>query len=101
MRAFQAMKSVDGGIARRGSYNDLVGTDDDFSLPQSYTCVPPPLKKYKESSCVLPTINILKDIWCELFLRDHQNVEVNRSFCQLKLKCAPTPAPSNNSIFHY
>ena len=25
MRGFQAMKSVDGGIARRDSYNDLVG----------------------------------------------------------------------------
>ena len=101
MPAFQAMKSVDGGTARRGSYNDLVGIDDDFSLPQSYTYVPPPLKKYKESSCALPTINYLKDIWCELLLRDHQNEEVTRTFCQLKVKCALTPAPSNNSIFHY
>ena len=60
MRGFQAMKSVDGGIARRDSYNDLVGTVGDFSLPQCYTYFPPPLKKHKEFSFALHTINILK-----------------------------------------
>ena len=54
------MKSVDNEIARRSSHNDLVGTVSDFSLPQSYTYVPPPLKKYKEYSCALPTFNIPK-----------------------------------------
>ena len=79
MSAFQSMKSVDDGIARRDSHNDLTGTVGDFSLPQSYTCVPPPLKKYKEYSCVLPTINIRKDIRCELILKGHRNKEVTRS----------------------
>ena len=41
--ALQTMKSVDDGIARRSSQNDLVGTVSDFSLPQSYI-VPPLLK---------------------------------------------------------
>ena len=44
MCAFQSIKLVDGGIAKRDSHNDLVGTVDGFSLPQSYTYVPPPLK---------------------------------------------------------
>ena len=104
MCAFQSMKSVDN--RRHDSHNDLVGTIGDFSLTLSYTNVPPPLKKYKEYSCALTTINIPKDIWCGLILKDHQNEEVTRSFCQL-LKTqgactmqeirAPTPAPSNNS----
>ena len=34
--AFQAIKSVDDGIARHSSQNDLVGTVSNFSLPQSY-----------------------------------------------------------------
>ena len=34
--AFRTMKSLDDGIARRSSQNDLVGTVNDFSLPQSY-----------------------------------------------------------------
>ena len=46
--AFQTMKPVDDGIVRRFSQNDLVGTVSDFSLPQSYTNVPPLLKKHKE-----------------------------------------------------
>ena len=62
MPDFQAIKSVDGGIARRDSYNDFVGTVVDFSLPQCYTCVPSPLKKYKEFSFALHTINILKNM---------------------------------------
>ena len=107
------MKSVDEGIARRHNHNDLVGTVGDFSLHQSYTYVPPPLKKYKEYSCALPTINVLKDIRCELILKDNQNQEVTRSFCQLEPvlkthgactmqeKRAPTSAPSNSFIFHY
>ena len=66
MCAFQSMKSVDNGIARDDGHNDLVGTVGDFSLPRSYTYVPPPLKKYKEYSYTLPTINITKDIWCGL-----------------------------------
>ena len=74
--AFQTMKSVDDGIARRSSQNDLVGTVSDFSLPQSYINVPPILKKYKEYSCALPTINIPEDIWCELILKDHQNEQI-------------------------
>ena len=107
------MKSVDEEIARHHNHNDLVGTVGDFTLHQSYTYVPPPLKKYKEYSFALPTINIPKDIWCGLILKDHQNQEVTWSFCQLKLvlkthgactmqeKRAPTSAPSNNFIFHY
>ena len=74
--AFQIMKSVDDGIARCSSQNDLVGTVSDFSLPQSYLNVPPLLKKYKEYSCALPTINIPEDIWCELILKDHQNEKI-------------------------
>ena len=45
--AFQSMKPVDEGIARRYSHNDLVGTVGYFSRPQSYTNVPLLLKKYK------------------------------------------------------
>ena len=59
---------VDEGMERRHSQNDLVDTCGGFSLHKSYTYVPPPLKKYKEYSCALPTINIPKDIWCELIL---------------------------------
>ena len=55
-----------------------MGTVRDFSLPQSYTNVPPLLKKRKGYSCVLPTINIPEDIWCELILKDHQNEEILR-----------------------
>ena len=33
--AFQTMKSVEDGIARRSSQNELVVTVNDFSLPQS------------------------------------------------------------------
>ena len=83
--AFQSMKSVAYGITRRDNHNNLLGTVGEFYLPQSYTYVPPPLKKYKEYSCALPAINITKDIWCELILKNHQNEEVTRSFCQLKL----------------
>ena len=57
-------------------HSDLVGTAGDFSLPQSYIYVSPPLKKYKEYSCTLTTINIPKDICCGLILKDHQNEEV-------------------------
>ena len=85
MCAFYSVKSVDDGITKRDSHEDLVGKVSDFFLPQSYTYVPPPLKKCKEYSCVLLTINIRKDIWCELILKDNQNEEVTRSFCQLKL----------------
>ena len=73
--AFRTMKSLDDGIARRSSQNDLVGTVNDFSLPQSYINVWPLLKKCKEYSCALPTVNILEDIWCELILK-YQNEEV-------------------------
>ena len=45
--AFQSMKSVDDGVARRDSRNDLVGT------------------------VALPTINNPKDIWCGMILKDH------------------------------
>ena len=45
MCAFQTMKSVDDGIARRYNQNYLVGTVSGFSLPQSYTNVPPLLIK--------------------------------------------------------
>ena len=65
--------AVDDGIVRRSSQNDTVS---DFSLPQSYINVPSLLKKDKEYSCALPTINIPEDIWCELILKDHQNEEV-------------------------
>ena len=103
--AFQSMKSVDDGIARRDSHNDLVGTVGHFSLHLYilHTYVPPPLKKYKEYSCALPTINNPKDIWSGMISKDHQNQKVTRSFCQLNLflkthgpftmqeKRAPTP----------
>ena len=79
------MKSVDDGIARCDSHNDLVGTVGDFSLHLYITYVPPPLKKYKEYSCALPTINNSKDIWCGMTLKDHQNQKVIRSFCPLNL----------------
>ena len=74
--AFQAMKSVDDGIARRSSQNDLVGTVSNFSLPQSYINIQSLLKKCKEYSCALPTINIPENICCELILKDQQNEEV-------------------------
>ena len=92
---FQSMKSVDEGIARRHSHNDLVGTVGDFSLNQSYTYVPPPLKKYKEYSCALPTINIPKDIWCELILKDHQNQGSHTEFLS-----AETCAKNTWSLYH-
>ena len=111
---FQTMKSVDDGIARRSSQNDLVSTVSDFSLPQSYVKVPSLLKKDKEYSCALPSQNIPEDIWCELILKDHQNEEVIwmkiflsaettakdawRSYHGGK-KRVPTPTPSNSSIF--
>ena len=78
MCAFYSMKSVDDEIAKRDSHEDLLGTVGDIVLPQSYTYVPP-------NSCVLLTINIRKDIWCELILKDNQNEEVTRIFCQLRL----------------
>ena len=74
--AFQSMKPVDDGIARRYSHKDLVGTVGDFSLPQSYTNAPPLLKKYKKYSCALPTVNIPEYIWCEPIWKDHENEEV-------------------------
>ena len=75
MRAFQSMKSVDDGTARRDSHNDLVDTFGDFSLPQSYTYVPE----------FLLAETFSKKIWSYY-------AEKNR---------ASTPAPSNSSIFHY
>ena len=112
--AFQTMKSVDEGIVRRSSQNDLVGTVSDFSLPQAYTNVPPLLKECKKYSCALPTINIPEDIWCELILKDHQNEEViwMEKFLSAETtakhawssyhagkKRVPTSAPSYSSIF--
>ena len=109
--AFQTMKSVDDGIARRSSQNDLVDTICDFSLPQSYINVPPLLKTCKGYSCA---INIPEDIWCELILKDHQNEEVIwiENFLSAKTtakhawssyhagkKRVPTPTPLNSSIF--
>ena len=83
------MKSVDEGIARRHSHNDLVGIVADFSLHQSYTYVPPPLKKYKAYSCALPTINIPKDIWCELiFLSAETCVKNAWSLYHARRTCA-------------
>ena len=73
---FSTMRLVDDGIARRSSQNDLVDTVSDFTLPQSFTNIPPLLKKCQEYSSALPTINIPEDIWCELTLEDHQNEEV-------------------------
>ena len=114
MCTFQSLKSVDDGIARCDGHNVLVDTVCGISLHLHITYIPPPLRKYKKYSCALPTINILKDIWCGLILKDPQNLEVTQNFCQLKLllktygactmcfkKLAPTPAPSNNFIFHY
>ena len=74
--AFQSMKPFDDGIARRYTHNGLVGRVGDFPLPQSYTNVPPLLKKYRKYSCTLPTINIQEYVCCELILKDHQNEEV-------------------------
>ena len=79
--AFHSMKSLDDGIARRYSHNNLVSTVTNLSLSQLYTSVASLLKKYKEYSCALPNINILvEDIWCELMLKlrqsNHQNEEV-------------------------
>ena len=69
-------KSVGDGIARRDSHNDLVGTVGHFSMHLYITHVPPPLKKYKECPCTLPSVNIPKNIWCGLILKNHQNQEV-------------------------
>ena len=49
-------KSVGDGIARPDSRNDLVGTVGDFSIHLYITCVPPPLKKYKECSLLYPRL---------------------------------------------
>ena len=68
--------SVDNGIARRYSHNDLVGIVGDFFLFHSYLNVSALVKKYKEYSFALRNINIQKDIWCKLILNDHQNEEV-------------------------
>ena len=68
--------------------------------------------KEMQGSCALPPINIPKNTWCGLVLKDHQNQEVTRSFMvKLLLKThgtytlqenrAPTPAPSNSFIFYY
>ena len=62
-----------------------MGTVGDFSIHLYIIYVPPPLKKYKECSCALSSINIPKNIWCGLILKDDQNQEVTRSFCQVKL----------------
>ena len=112
--AFQTMKSIDDGIARRSSQNDLAGTVSDFFLPQSYTNVAPLQKKCKEYSCALLAINIQEDIWCELILKDHQNEENiwTENFLSAETtakhvwslyhagnKRVPTPTPSNSSIF--
>ena len=90
-----------------------MGKVGDFSIHLYIIYVPPPLKKYKECSCTLPSINIPKNIWCGLILKDDQSQEVPRSFCLVKpfLKThgaytlqenrAPIPAPSNNFIFCY
>ena len=69
-------KSVGVGIARRDSHNDLVGTVGHFSIHLYITHVPPPLKKYKECPCALPSVSISKNIWCGLILKNHQNQEV-------------------------
>lgn len=84
--AFQSMKSLDDGTARHDS-NDLLGTVGEFSLPQSYTDASSLLKRYKKWFCALPTSNILKEIWCELMLKDYQNEAVSwtEKFCQVKL----------------
>ena len=107
------MKSVGERLARRDNHNDLVGTVGDFSIHLYITYVPPLLKKYKEYLCALPTINIPKNIWCGLILKDYQNQEVTLSFCWLKplLKThrtytmqenrVPPLAPSNSFILHY
>ena len=112
--AFQTMKSVDDGIARHSIQNDLVGTVRDFSLSQSYINFPPLLKKCKEYSCALPTINIPEDIWCELILKNHQNEKViwmenflsaettakhAWSLYHARRKHVQAPTPSNSSIF--
>ena len=75
------MKSVGERLTRRDNHNDLAGTADDFSIHLYITYVPPLLKKYKECPCALPTINIPKNIWCGLILKDYQNHKVTRSFC--------------------
>ena len=105
--------AVDDGIVRRSSQNDTVS---DFSLPQSYINVPSLLKKDKEYSCALPTINIPEDIWCELILKNHQNEELiwienflsaettakhAWSSCHAGIKCVPIPTPSNSSVFQF
>ena len=108
------MKSVDDGIIKRSSLNDLVGTVSDFPLPHSYTNFPPLLKKYKKYSCALPTIDIPEYIWCELILKDHQNEEViwlenflsdeatvKRAWSSYHAgkKREPAPTPSDSPIF--
>ena len=95
--AFQTMKSVDAGIPRRSSRNDLVATVSKFSLPQSYINVPPLLKKCKEYFCALPTINIPENIWCKLILKVHQNKEI---IWMENLLSAETTAKHAWSLYH-
>ena len=113
--AFQSMKSLDDGIARRYSRNGLVNRVGDFSLLQSYIRIYPLLQKHREYSCALPIIYIPEDIWCERILKYHQNEEViwigNFLSAEILLKThgtlimlaktLPTLTPSNSSIFHY
>ena len=68
------MKSVNDGIARRNSHNDLMGTVGHPSPPlsQSHTYAAPPLKKYKEYSCTPPTDDIPEDTCCEPMLKGYQ-----------------------------
>ena len=95
--AFQTMKSVDDGIPRRSSRNDLVGTVSKFSLPQSYINVPPLLKKCKEYFCALLTINIPENIRCKLILKVHQNKEI---IWMENLLSAETTAKHAWSLYH-
>ena len=61
------MKSVDNEIARRSSHNDLVGTVSDFSLPQSYTYVPPPLRNTKNILVHYPLLTFQKYmVWTDI-----------------------------------
>ena len=60
MCAFQSMKSVEDGIARCNSHNDLAGTNGDFFLPQSYTYIPPPLKNTRNIIVHYPLLTFRK-----------------------------------------
>ena len=109
MCVFQSMKSVDNGIARYDSHNDLVRTVGDFSLPYlTHT-----FDSTKETQGIFLCITYYQHserymTWTDI--EKSSKWGSHRSFCQLKPllkthgacamqeKCVATSTPSNSSI---